>query len=144
MTVEPAEAMVAKARRSIELWAGGDYDEAVALLAEDVVLQPTGTQSPIHGRAAVRAYMEPETLAPLTFEPLDFETAGDKVLVHGRGRTRGIRSGIELEWDGWAVFTIGPHGLHTRIQFFRGHDGAAARAAAGLSAGSASEPAAPG
>jgi hypothetical protein len=102
---------------------------------EEVVLVPAGAQSPIHGRAGVRAWMEPDALAQPTLELLDLdEVVDDKVLAYVRGHTRGIQSGIEFDWLSWAVFTTGANGLITRGEPFLPHEEAEARAAAGLSA----------
>jgi ketosteroid isomerase-like protein len=105
MTTESESAVVATVRRFIELYGQGDHDEAASKLDEDVVLLPAGGQSPINGRSAVRAWMEPETLAQPTMEALDFEATADKVIAYVRGHTRGIKSGIEVDWAGWAVTT---------------------------------------
>ena len=48
-------------------------------------------------------------------EPKEFRANGDKVLVHQNTRARGAASGIELDIDTWAVWTLDDDGLVTRI-----------------------------
>ena len=63
---------------------------------------------------------------------VDFTISGDKVLVNQRFRGRGAGSGMDMEVDSWAVWTIDETGLATKIEFFLEHGEAEARRAAGL------------
>jgi hypothetical protein len=70
----------------------------------------------------------------------DFDTAmeiahpevGDKVLLHQRSWGRGASSGIEVEVDMWAVWTLDDDGLATRMESFLIHEEDKALETAGL------------
>jgi hypothetical protein len=66
------------------------------------------------------------------WEPKEFRVNGNKVLVHQNTRARGAGSGIELDVDTWAVWTLDDDGLVTRIEGFLIHEDSAALEAAGL------------
>ncbi len=63
----------------------------------------------------------------------EFRVNGDKVLVRHNTRARGAGSGIELDIDTWAVWTLDDNGLVTRIEGFLIYEESAALEAAGLS-----------
>jgi hypothetical protein len=77
--------------------------------------------------------MEPDALEDARIEPLEFRTNGDKILVRQLNRARGAGSGIELEGEAWAVWTLDENGLATRLEGFNAHQGKEALEAAGLS-----------
>src|SRR4051812_36496047 len=124
--------ILASLRRGLEAFSGTDFDSAAVALDQDVVLVPAGGLSPIRGRSAVRAWMEPDAFAEQRIEPLDFTVAGDKVLLRQRTLARGATSGIELDVVSWSVWTFSDSGLVTRIEIFLEHNEDAARNAAGL------------
>jgi hypothetical protein len=49
-----------------------------------------------------------------------------------RHRGRGRESGIEVDVDFWAVWTLNDDGLATRLEWYLDHEVAEAREAAGL------------
>lgn len=76
--------------------------------------------------------MEPDAFDRQRIEPRSFEVHGNKVLVRQRFSARGAESGIELDVDSWAVFTLDEEGLVARAQMYLRHEEAEARKAAGL------------
>ncbi len=120
-------------RRAYEAFSRGDFDTAVEVAHPDVVLAPPGGQSPLKGVRAFRAWMEPDAIAEQRIEPSDFRINGEKVLVRHHVRARGAGSGIELEADFWAVWTVCEDGLVTRIEAFLDSEKSQALEAAGLS-----------
>ena len=57
---------------------------------------------------------------------------GSKVLVRQRAPARGAGSGIELDMEGWAVWTLNDEGLVMRLESYLLHQEAEALEAAGL------------
>ena len=128
-----AQEMVAGVRRTYEALSRGDFDSVVEMADPDVELVTTGGHTNLRGADKVRAWMEPETIENLTMEPEHFEVVGNNVLVRTRSRGRGVESGIPVEMDFWAVWTISDAGLVTRIVAYRNDEEAKARRVAGLS-----------
>jgi hypothetical protein len=126
--------------RLLELHSGGEFDAAVELVDADIEMFPPGSQPAIRGRAALRAWMEPDAFLDQVIEPLEVIAVDDKVFTQLHIWARGARSGVELDLITWCVWTAGPDGLITRAEIFLEHEEAEARAAAGLSAERASEP----
>ena len=50
--------------------------------------------------------MEPDALEEQRIEPREFRVKADKALVYQRTWARGAGSGIQLELDNWAVWTL--------------------------------------
>ena len=65
-------------------------------------------------------------------EAFEFAVNGDKVLVRQRSTARGAASGIEVEVDFWAVWTLDDNGQATRLAFYLEDEKDDAVAAAGL------------
>jgi ketosteroid isomerase-like protein len=120
-------------RSLYEAFNRGDFDAAVRAAHPDVELIPPGGQSPVRGRAALRAWMEPDAFEDQRFEPLDFTVNAGKVLVRHRMTGRGAGSGVEFDLTLFVVFTIDDGGLVTRLEGFLPHEEAEALEAAGLS-----------
>src|SRR2546423_2797928 len=93
-------------RRSYEAYSRGDFDTAIEIAHPEIELVPPGGQSPLRGADAVRAWMEPDALANQRIEPIEFRVNGNKVLVRQHNRARGAGSGIELDFEIWAVWTL--------------------------------------
>src|SRR6188768_3470122 len=104
--MSPTEAeLIAVLRHGYAAHNSGDFDSAVRSLHPEFELIPTGGQSPIRGAAAMRAWMEPDAFASQTMEPIEFTAVGNKVLVHQQVHSRAAQSGIELDFEAWAVWT---------------------------------------
>ena len=85
------------------------------------------------GAAALRAWMEPDAFEDLRVQPLEIRANGDNLLVHQRTLARGAESGVELEDESWAVWTLDENGLAARLQLFLARERNKALEAAGLS-----------
>jgi ketosteroid isomerase-like protein len=119
-------------RRVYDALACGDFDAAIELVHPDVEFIRPGVEAPVRGAGALRAWLEPDALVDQRWEPKEFRVNGDKILVRQNTRARGAASGIELDIDTWAVWTLEDDGLVTRIEGFLIHEETAALEAAGL------------
>jgi len=86
----------------------------------------------MRGAEAFRAWMEPDAFEEQRVEPLEFRTNGNRVLIKENIRARGATSGIGLDFDAWAVWTLNDDGLVTRVEGFLPHHESAALEAVGL------------
>jgi ketosteroid isomerase-like protein len=127
------EEIVASLRRIYEAFNRGDFDAAIAVAHPEIEFVPPGGQSSLRGAEAVRAWMEPDAFEEQQIEPVEFSIQGNKVLVRQHTRARGAGSGIELDIEIWAVWTLNDEGLATRVESFLPHQEAEALEAAGLS-----------
>ena len=125
--------IVASLRRTYEAFSRGDFDAAIAVAHPEIEFVPTGGQSSLRGAEAVRAWMEPDAFEEQQIEPLEFSVQGNKVLVRQHTRARGAGSGIELDMEIWAVWTLNDGGRVTRLESYLPHQEAEALEAAGLS-----------
>ncbi len=125
--------IVASLRRIYEAFNRGDFDAAIAVVHPEIEVVPVGGQSSLRGAEAVRAWMEPDAFDEQQIEPLEFSIQGNKVLVRQHTRARGAGSGIELDVEIWAVWTLNDDGLATRVEGYLPHQEAEALEAAGLS-----------
>jgi ketosteroid isomerase-like protein len=105
-------------RRATDAFNRGDYAAATERAHPDVEYVPPGDQPPYRGVDQVRNWMQPDAFAKQRVELLDFEDAGDHLLVHAHTWVTGASSGIEMELDFWAVWTFDDADLVTRVQFF--------------------------
>jgi ketosteroid isomerase-like protein len=124
---------VEKLRRGYEALSRGDFDAAMEIAHPEIEFVRAGGQSRIQGAKALRAWMEPDAFEDVRMEPLEFRTHGNKVLVRLRNRARGAGSGIEIDDEVWAVWTLDEKGLATRVEGFLPHEKQEALEAAGLS-----------
>jgi ketosteroid isomerase-like protein len=120
-------------RRGYEALDRGDFDAAMEVVHPDVEFFRPGGAAPLRGASAVRAWLEPDALVDQRWEPREFRVNGNRVLVRQNTTGRGAGSGIELEVEMWAVWTLDDDGLATRIESFLIHEESAALQAAGLS-----------
>ena len=122
----------ARLRRAYEAFSRGDFDAALeAGTHADIEFVPPGGQPPIRGIERFRAWMEPDAFESQVIEPREFRGTGNKILVTQHSAIRGAGSGIEIEVDSWALWTLDDEGLVIRIENFL--DEADALRAAGLS-----------
>ncbi len=93
-----SQANVEVVKGLFESYRRGDYAEAAACLAPDVVYE-VGQELPLRGREEVRAMWErwDSTWDALETVPEDFLDAGNQVLVTVFYSARGRGSGIEYE-----------------------------------------------
>ena len=124
---------VARLRRAYEAFSRGDFDRAVDLgVHPEIEYIPAGGQRPLRGIDEFRTWMEPDAFDLQQVEPADNEIAGNKALVRQHGIMRGAGSGIEMEVESFAVFTLDEEGLLIRLEIFQPYEEAEARRAAGL------------
>jgi ketosteroid isomerase-like protein len=126
------EEIVASLRRIYEAFNRGDFDAAIAVVDPEIEYVPPGGQSSLKGAEAVRAWMEPDAFEDNQVEPLEFTIHDNKVLVRQHATARGAGSGIELDVEIWAVWTLNDDGLATRLEVYLPHQGTEALEAAGL------------
>jgi ketosteroid isomerase-like protein len=120
-------------RAFYDVYNRGDFDALPKPLHPEIEIVPAGNQPPIKGAARVRAWMEPDAFESQVVELLDLRGVGGKVLVRARSKIRGAGSGIEAEFDFWAVWTFDEAGLTTRVEIYLEHQEGEALEAAGLS-----------
>jgi ketosteroid isomerase-like protein len=130
---ERDEEIITRLRQAYGAYSRGDFDAVIEFAHPDIELVTTGGFTNLRGADRFRAWMEPETLADVVMEPVQFEVAGNSVLVYQRSRGRGVESGIDVEMDFWVVCTVDDEGLVTRVVAFPHNEEARARTAAGLS-----------
>lgn len=120
-------------RRAYEAFSRGDFDTAIGIAHPEIEFVLPGGQSPLKGADAMRAWMEPDALEDQRIEPIEFRINGNRTLIRQRTRARGALSGIELDVENWAVWTLDDEGRATRIESFLIHEEGEALKAAGLS-----------
>ena len=104
-------------------FASGDVDAFVATVSEDTVWIYHGTQIIPSGvfekKEGVRAFMNSilNRTEIINFEPLEFITEGNKVVVRGREHQRVKRSGRELKQEWVQIYTVENH-LITQMEEF--------------------------
>ena len=125
--------IISTMRRTYEAFSRGDFDAAIEVAHPEIELALPGGQSPLRGADAVRAWMEPDALEDQQAELLELRVNGNKALVRSRNRARGAGSGIEIDVELWAVWTLDDDGQVTRIEGFLGHEKDEALKAAGVS-----------
>ena len=102
-----SHAHVEVVKRLFESYRRGDYVEAAACLAPDIVYE-VGQELPLRGRAEVRAMWErwDSTWDEMETVPEDFADAGDHVIVTVYYSARGRGSGIQYEERLFDVYTF--------------------------------------
>jgi ketosteroid isomerase-like protein len=125
----PKDQKIARIRDLYDAMNRGDLDRAVQMAHPDVVFVRVGGQGELRGPEAIRGWMEPDAFEEQAYEPLDFESSGDRTLVRVHTAARGSASGIEVEINAWVVFTFGDDGLIVRTEVFLEHEEDAARRA---------------
>jgi ketosteroid isomerase-like protein len=124
--------LIARVREIVDAVNRGDFDAAAALAHPEVVIARAGGLPDMTGREVLRAWMEPDAFESQTYELLEAQEAGHRVLTRIRTVARGAGSGIDMEVFTWSVWTFDQDGMIVRSEYFLDHDEAAAREAAGL------------
>jgi SnoaL-like domain len=128
----PDEEIIDRLRRAYEAYCRAEVEAAMELAHPEIEFIPPGGQSPLRGADALRAWMEPDAFEEQQIQPREFRIQGNKVLVRQHIRARGAGSGIELDIEGWTVWTFDDDGLATRMEGFLPHQEDEALEAAGL------------
>jgi ketosteroid isomerase-like protein len=130
---ERDEEIIARLRRVYEAFNRNDFDAATEIAHPEIeFVRPMG-QPPLRGADALRAWMRPDAFEEQQMEALEFSVNGNRVLIRQHATGRGAGSGIEVDVDFWAVWTLNDDGLATRLEFYLDHEEDKAREAAGLS-----------
>ena len=119
-------------RRTYDAFSRGDFDTAIEIAHPEIEFVPPGGQGSLRGADAVRAWMEPDAFEEQEIQPREMRVQGNRVLVLQHTKARGAGSGIELDLENWAVWTLDDDGLATRIESFLPHQESEALEAAGL------------
>jgi ketosteroid isomerase-like protein len=125
----PDQELIERLRGAYEAFNRGDFDTAVGIAHPDVVYVPPGDQRELRGAEALRGWMEPDAFESQVIEPLEFQVAGNRVLVRQHATGRGAGSGIELEITAMTLWTFDEEGRITRLEAFLPHEDEEARRA---------------
>jgi hypothetical protein len=125
------DADIERMKVGFERFNAEDWDGLREFVSPDVVIERVGEMPPIHGWEGLRQMLEPDAFAWQRLYPLSWEINGDKALLRVRIHSQGAASGLELDLEGWQVWTV-HDGLVVRMQNFQLGEEAEARAAAGL------------
>jgi ketosteroid isomerase-like protein len=125
-------------RRGIETFNAGDHDGVLEFLTDDVDWKrvdglPDTGGGWIHGKEAVRAFLEPEVFDIARIEPLEVVESDDTVLIHAVFHARGVASGIEMNTEAFLVYVLNEEGLASRVESWRARE--EAERSSGLSLG---------
>ena len=92
-------------RRGYEAYNRGDFDAVKELLHPEIVFNRVAEiETPLEGREAVRALMEPDVLSRQENEVHSIEAVGDCALVEATFHGRGAGSGIEMAQRGFHLW----------------------------------------
>jgi len=115
---EDMKTAVLMLREAYDAFNRGDFDAILERLHPDVEWNRYAeVEGPIQGREAVRAFLQPDLFERQHGEILETAVHGDRILVHVNFTAVGRGSGIELEQDGWQLWTI-RDGLAAKLEVF--------------------------
>ena len=104
MSEGPRTALI---RASIEAVNRGDLDGVIAFCHDDVEMKRVDgipEHEMVHGKAALRSFLEPDVFSEQELELRQITEDGDAVLAHLTVRNRGAASGIDLEVEAYNVY----------------------------------------
>jgi ketosteroid isomerase-like protein len=116
-------------RASSEAINRGDFDAVIEAAHPDIVFVRPGGLPDLTGAEAIRAWLEPDAFESQTYEFLDHQVEGNRVLTRQRTTARGAGSGIEMEVESMTVWTFNDEGKVTRVEVFTIDEEDAARRA---------------
>lgn len=125
---------VERLREGYEAFNRGDFDDAARWIHPEIVWHRVADfERAMEGRDAVRQNMDPNVFKRQQAEVLGIEAIGDSVLVDTVFHATGVGSGIELDQEGYHLWTM-RDGMAARFEFFLDRDEAlrAARKPEGL------------
>jgi ketosteroid isomerase-like protein len=112
------EQMIDALRENNDAISRGDFDAAIELADPDIVFVRTGALPELRGAEAVRAWMEPDAFESQTYEILDHEVNGNRVLTRSLTKARGAGSGIEMEIESLTLWDFNDAGKISRVEIF--------------------------
>jgi ketosteroid isomerase-like protein len=125
--------IIASVNRTYEAFSRGDFDAAMEMAHPEIEFVSPREQSRLKGVDALRAGWSLTPSRSNKSSHARSESRAIRLLVRQHARARGAGSGIELDIDMWAVWTLDDDGLVTRIESFLIHQESEALEAAGLS-----------
>jgi ketosteroid isomerase-like protein len=131
---EDMDQAVKRMREGYEAFNRGDFDAAARWIHPEIVWHRAADfERAMEGRDAVRQSMDPSVFQRQQSEVLGMEAIGDSVLVDTVFHATGAGSGIELDQEGYHLWTM-RDGMAARFEFFLDRDEAlrAARKPEGL------------
>ncbi len=106
----------------VKAFNGEDHERLLSLLTEDVEWKRVDglpdEGGVLHGREAVRAFLEPEVFDRARFETVEVVEEGETALVRGVFHARGAGSQIELDIETYIVYRL-RDGLACRVESWR-------------------------
>lgn len=126
---EITEEQLGRIREEFQRFNRGDFDGLREFVSDDVVVERVGSLHPLHGWDAFRQMLEPDAFEWMQVHPRNWVINGDRLLLHADIHAKGAASGIEMNIEGWMVWTLSD-GIVVRIATFQEEEDA--RAAAGL------------
>ncbi len=106
----------------------GDFDASAEFIHPDILWnRVVEVESPLVGRDAVRANMEPAVFSAQRVEVLETAVEGDWVLCRTVFHAKGAGSGIEVSDEAWNMWRI-KDGLAIEFRYFSTRDEAVAGA----------------
>ena len=125
---EDMEKAVVMLRDAYDAFNGGDFDAVLEKLHPDIEWHRVAeVEGIVHGRDAVGEFLRPDIFEQQKASIVGITTHGDRLLVHAKFRGSFAGSGIELEQDGWQLWTI-RDGLAAKLEVFLDRDKAVAAA----------------
>lgn len=125
---EDMELAVERVRDGYEAFNRGDFDASAEFIHPDIVWNRVAeVESPLEGRDAVRANLEPEIFAEQRTEIREALVEGDCVLVRAAFYAKGAASGIEIGNEAWQLWRI-KDGMAIEFSHFTDRDEAVAAA----------------
>jgi ketosteroid isomerase-like protein len=112
------EQMIEALRENNDAINRGDFDKAIELADPEILFVRTGALPALRGADAVRAWMEPDAFESQTYELLDHEVNGNRVLTRSLTRARGAGSGIEMEIESLTLWSFNDAGRISRVEIF--------------------------
>src|SRR5262245_28321482 len=106
----PDDSNLDRIRRAYEAFNRDDFDAALELVHPKIEWGRAGTEAPLRGVDAVRAWMEPDAFESMSVELEEMVEEGNRILVRQRARGRGAGSGIEMEMKLFFLWTFDDEG----------------------------------
>lgn len=119
---------VRKVLAGYEAFNRGDFDAAAEYVHPDMTWHRVAEfETPLEGRDAIRANMEPESFASQRGEVLATDVVGNCVLCHVVVHAKGAGSGIEMSDEAWNLWRI-REGLAIEFSYHKTREEAVAAA----------------
>jgi ketosteroid isomerase-like protein len=119
---EDMEAAERKLRGAYDAFNRGDFDSVVEALHPEIEWQRVAEVEGVdHGRDAVREFLKPDIFERQEAHIVRITTHGEKLLVHANFVGAFSATGIELEQEGWQLWTV-RDGLAARLEAFLDRD----------------------